>query len=123
MLRHTAAIWSRATGYCECGSHPALVSLQENESVQLEAGELRHASFFERMASELDAMLQVSASMEVSEIAQHFRVSAERTVACIRAHLGTRIHGVPCGGRLPNSCADVPNPTTHKTLSQKGPPS
>ncbi|CAI5509562.1 unnamed protein product, partial [Closterium sp. Naga37s-1] len=88
--------------YCERAAKNILenAKLQEQPWVQLVQGELITHDYWDGVADEVDAALQESGQVAVSDLAMRFNVGAELMGSILSSRLGSRIHGTMSGGQL-----------------------
>ncbi|CAI5970291.1 unnamed protein product [Closterium sp. NIES-65] len=88
--------------YCERAAKNILenAKTQEQPWVQLVQGELITHDYWDGVADEVDAALQESGQVAVSDLAMRFNVGAELMASILSSRLGSRIHGTMSGGQL-----------------------
>ncbi|CAI5457980.1 unnamed protein product, partial [Closterium sp. Yama58-4] len=88
--------------YCERAAKCILetAKAQEQPWVQLVQGELITHDYWDGVADEVDAALQESGQVAVSDLAMRFNVGAELMASILSSRLGSRIHGTMSGGQL-----------------------
>ncbi|CAI5478311.1 unnamed protein product, partial [Closterium sp. Yama58-4] len=88
--------------YCERAAKSILetAKAQEQPWVQLVQGELITHEYWDGVADEVDAALQESGQVAVSDLAMRFNVGAELMASILSSRLGSRIHGTMSSGQL-----------------------